>query len=151
VPTRVALKPDPLGLPRNPLAVFLLILAFFSGLLQALGISSAKSIEQALPHYIGVVWGLMLVLGSGHTLLGMYWPGLVSTGLLLKRVGMFTLTIASFFYAAVILVAFGIQGFLTAGIILGFGCACAVQFKRLNDRVKAIIDATTNPGDLGGD
>ena len=147
MPTRVALKPDPLGLPRNPLAVFLLVLTLISGLMQALGLVSTKSVEAALPHYVGVVWGWMLVLGAGHTLLGMYWPGLISTGLLLKRVGMFALTIASFFYAVTIVVAFGLQGLFTAGIILGFSLACGVQFKRLNDRVKAIIAVTKTTGE----
>lgn len=136
------LKPDPLGQPRNPLAVYLLLLALVSGAGMLAGVTTARNVEDALPHFVAATWGGLLSFGSGATLVGMYWPGAVATGLLWKRVGMFTLTIAAAVYSVVLLVAFGTAGAFQSGTIAGFGAACCVQFARIEQRVKAIIEAT---------
>jgi hypothetical protein len=141
------LKPDPLGIPRNPLAVYLLCLCFLSGLMTLLGPSASGSMEAALHPWIVLVWGASLVHGSGATLTGMFWPGDPRTGLLLKRMGMFALMVASGLYAGTMVVYQGAGGILSAGIIAGFGAACAVQYKVINDRIKAII-ILTSEGEL---
>ena len=142
-----AIRPDPLGEPRNPLAIFLLCLCLLSGLLMLGGVTTAKSVEAALPAVVARVWGTMLSFGSASTLVGMYWQGSIQAGLLAKRVGMFSLTVASLIYAIIIIVAFGLAGLLSSGIILGFSFACAVQYRRLNRRVTAIILTSKADGD----
>lgn len=136
------LKPDPLGLPRNPLAIFLLALAFFSGLLLLGGVNTAGRVEQVLPHPVLVAWGAVLTVGSGMTLLGMFWPGSVATGILCKRFGMLALTIASFVYSTVLVSLLGFAALLPAGVTVGFGWACAVQYRQINERVREIIRAS---------
>jgi hypothetical protein len=82
------LKPDPLGVPRHPLAVYLLALAAFSGASQAIGVIVAAPPQIALPPAVNFAWATMLFLGGLSSLSGMYWQGSVPTGLTLKRIGM---------------------------------------------------------------
>lgn len=140
----VLLKPDPLGLPRNPLAVYLLVLTLLSGVGTMSGLTTARSIEATLPHYVALAWGTLLSFGSLSTLVGMFWPGAIGTGLLGKRVGMFTLAVAATVYSVVILVSLGTGGILSAGIIAGFAVACAMQFVRIEQRIRAILKATSS-------
>jgi hypothetical protein len=141
-PVSPFLKPDPLGVPRNPFAVYVLVLALISGVTQAVGVTASQSIESALPNYVSQSWGGMLAFGSGITLVGMYWPGAVATGLLHKRIGMLALMVACFVYSAVVLFHYGFGRFFPAGTIFGFGCAAFVQYRAIDRRVKAIIHAT---------
>lgn len=143
----IQLKPDPLGIPRNPLAVYLLCLAFVSGLGMALGVTTSSGAEAAMPHWVSVAWGVVLVHGSGATLTGMYWPREVKDGLLFKRIGMFSLTVAAGMYSLAMIVVFGISVLFTAGIIFGFGAACAVQYHVINERIKAIM-ALSKTGEM---
>lgn len=136
------LKPDPLGYPRNPLAVYLLTLAFASGILQLAGLTTAKAVDENLPGVAKVAWAVLLVLGAGCSLVGMFWPGTVSTGLVLKRTGMFTLAVAALIYAVVILGAVGLAGLTSGGIILGFSFACWVQYRQINERVHQVLELT---------
>jgi hypothetical protein len=140
----LALKPDPLGHPRNPLAVYLLCLCFVSGLVTLFGPSASGALESALHTWVVHVWGAALVHGSGATLTGMYWPGDVRTGLLMKRMGMFSLMVAATMYSVVIVGTIGTGGILTGGIVFGFAVACAVQYKVINERIRAIIRLSQN-------
>lgn len=136
------MKADPLGEPRNPLAIYLLGLTFLSGLGTTFGVPSSGSIEAELPVYLARAWGVMLTFGSLSTLCGIFWQGDVRTGLVLKRVGMFSLMVAAFVYGTVLIVAGGLQAAYVAGIIYGFGAACAMQFRKINRRIRAIIQET---------
>lgn len=136
---RIMLKPDPLGIPRNPLAVYLLCLCFISGITTFLGASASGPMDKALPDWVTVIWGLVLIHGSGATLTGMFWPGTVAAGLLMKRIGMFSLMVAAVMYSAVLLFAYGLPMLLTSGIVLGFGVACGVQYRVISTRIQAII------------
>lgn len=136
------MKADPLGEPRNPLAIYLLVLCFISGLGILVGVSTSGSIESALPEYLAQVWGFMLAFGSSVSLAGMFWQGDPRTGLLVKRVGMLSLSIAAFIYAVVIVVAAGAAGAFVAGIVAGFSVATFAQFLRINRRIHRIIQAT---------
>lgn len=139
---RYRLKADPLGEPRNPLAVYLLALCVVSGVSLLSGVSTSGSIESELPFAAARIWGVMLTAGASSTLLGMFWQGDRRTGLLIKRTGLLTLSIAAFIYAAVILAAAGMQGAFVCGIVVGFGVATAIQFVRINRRVHQIIQAS---------
>jgi hypothetical protein len=138
---RYHLKPDPLGQPRNPLAIYLLLLAFFSGLTAMAGVAP-PSIESELPPSVGFAWALMLTMGAGAMLAGVYWPGTIQTGLSLKKIGSFALSVAAMIYAVVLLVAFGFAAFFNAGIILGFGVACYLHYRTVSKRVQEIVQAS---------
>lgn len=140
------LKPDPLGVPRNPLAVYLLLLAMVSGLLSFTATTPTRNMNEALPPYAEYLWGGALFLGSTATLVGMYWQGRITTGLLLKRIGMFALSVACFVYSLVTIVAYHERGLFTAGVVLAFGVACAIQYHALNQRVRAILHASKEAG-----
>lgn len=139
---RYRLKADPVGEPRNPLAVYLLILCCVSGLSLLGGVFTSGSIESELPFAAARIWGLMLTAGAGSTLIGMFWQGDRRTGLLIKRTGLLALSISAFIYALVIVTAAGMDGAFVGGIVLGFGVASAIQFVRINRRVHQIIKAS---------
>lgn len=136
------LKADPLGEPRNPLAVYLLVLCVVSGASLLSGLSTSGSIESELPFAAARIWGAMLTAGAGSTLLGMFWQGDRRTGLLIKRTGLLALSNAAFIYALVLIFAAGMNAAFVAGIVLGFGVATAIQFVRINRRVHQIIQAS---------
>lgn len=138
-------KGDPLGYPRNPLAVYLLALALFSGTLSLFGINTAKSIEDTLPLLPRMVWAFLLVSGSAASLVGAFWPGSIPTGLTLKRLGAFTLGVASFLYAIVLVVAFGLPGLTQAGIIAGLGVACWIHHRQIVARINQVVDLSLHP------
>jgi hypothetical protein len=133
------LKPDPLGIPRNPLAVYLLLLAFVSGLGMLLGPTTAGAVERTLPPLIANLWGGILFLGSGATLAGMFWQGDIRFGLLMKRTGMFAVGVAAIVYGMVIAVAVGLEGLFAGGITSGFGVVCFLQYLRVNRRIHEIV------------
>lgn len=136
------MKPDPIGEPRNPLAVYLLILALVSGLGLVLGEPTAGSVDATLPLWASKTWGGMLAFGAGNVLSGMYWQADPRTGLVVKRLGFLALISASTVYAMVLFVAVGLPAFLVSGIVLGFGAACLVQYMRVNRRITRIIRRT---------
>ena len=134
------LKPDPLGFPRHGLVVYLLFLCVLSGVRLLLGAPAAGSLEEALDHQIVFGWAALLTIGSGCALGGMYWPGDVRTGLLVKRLGYTALTFAATIYAIVIIGTFGREAFLIGGILLGFAYACFHTWRRINQRIREILD-----------
>lgn len=136
------MKPDPLGYPRNPLAVYLLALALFSGTLNLAGLNTTKSVQDTLPPSARLTWAALLVLGSSLSLAGLYWPGTIPTGLSLKRVGMFTLGIASALYALILVTAFGWMGLTQGGIILGLALACALHYRQITQRIAQVVELT---------
>lgn len=144
---RFTIKEDPLGVPRNPLAVYLLIICFVSGLGMATGNTTARAVEEGVDPLIGFLWGLILLLGSGVTLVGMYWPWDVRPGLLLKRTGMFCTGVAAIIYGCIVALTMGTEGLLAGGTIVGFGVACFTQFAIINRRIHSIIDVTRRGGD----
>lgn len=136
---RVQLKPDPLGFPRNPLAVYLLAVALFTGVLELVGLNTARSVEDTLPPAAQLTWAGLLTLGSGSSLVGLYWPGTIPTGLVLKQVGMFTLGVASSLYALLLVVAFGVPALTQAAITLGLALACWLHHRQIKRRVEQVI------------
>ena len=138
----MSLKPDPLGDPRNPLAIYLLCLCLLSGTLILAGFDASKSIEDSLPQFLVYVWGGTLVFGSVFALTGAYWQGDPRTGLVLKRIGYLTLAVAGLIYSLVLWWSFGLAATFPGGIVLGFSAASGIQYRRVNNRIKRIIEAT---------
>ena len=138
-----SLKGDPLGVPRNPLAIYLLTLAAVSGFLMLCGITTARGIEASLHPFIARGWGAALFFGSVATLSGAYWQGDPRTGLALKRVGYFAVMVAAFLYSMVVLFSFGFAGLFASTVVLGFGGVCLIQFRHVNKRIEQIVRQTT--------
>ena len=136
------MKPDPIGEPRNPLAVFLLTLSAISGLLLVVGVPSAGSIESQLPRAASLTWGGVLGSGSMAALLGMFWQGDRRTGLVLKRLGFLGLVVASVVYAATLLLFFGVHSLFVSTIVAGYGYACGLQYTRVSRTIHRIIAET---------
>lgn len=136
------LKPDPLGVPRNPFAVFLLCLALASGTITLLGTPASTSMEAALPELAVRTWGGTLAFGSWITLVGMYWQRDISTGLLMKRIGMLSLMIGASFYTITLLASEGIRVLFPASTVFCFGVAAFVQYRNINRRIRFIIEET---------
>lgn len=144
------LKPDPIGEPRNSLAVFLLIMSFVSGALFLVGVPSSGGIEAELPRAASLTWGAVLAFGSGCVLLGMFWQGDRRTGLLLKRTGFLALVVASGVYSATLVLLIGVRALLSASVVLGYGWACAHQWRRVNRTVIRIVRLTVRVHDGEG-
>lgn len=133
------IKPDPIGEPRNPLAVFLLALSLLSGLLIVVGVPSAGSIESQLPHWAAYTWGLVLTGGSSLVLAGMYWQGDPRTGLLMKRCGFLALVVASVVYASTLILFIGLGATFASALVVGYGFACGLQYRKINRVVRHTI------------
>lgn len=133
------LKPDPIGLPRHPLVIYLLALTFLSGLANLLGEPTAESVETQLHPDIRLMWNVILTLGATTALAGMFWPGDPRTGLLLKRFGYMALSIAALAYALVLILLVG-QGALFVGLIIGgFSVACGYATRQVNQAIRATL------------
>lgn len=132
-------KPDPLGVPRHALVVYLLGLCIISGLSNLLGEPTAGSVESTLRPEVQVTWSVILVLGGGASLVGMYWQGDPRTGLLMKRFGYMSLAIAAAAYAGVLILLVGDQARFIGGIVIGFAFACMYATWVVNKAIRATI------------
>lgn len=136
---------DPLEASRHPFETYLLLLAAVSGLPLLFGRPNSASIAATLPPPLVAGWGAMLVLGSLLALVGLYWRGRKSTGLVLERTGLVGVGGASIVYAgSVLLVAPGFTGAFAACITAGFGVACLIQARRIAARLRSAIQQMDN-------
>lgn len=135
----MTLKPDPTGTPRHPLVVYLLSLALVSGVAQALGRTTARSVEDGLPPSVRLTWALILAGGSGLALAGMFWQGDPRTGLVLKRSGYLALASAAAIYSLVLLGTIGLAAALIGLTVAGFAAACAVAAWRIDRLIRLIV------------
>jgi len=133
------LKPDPLGVPRDPLAVFLLVLALISGLGFIFDEPSSGSLERSLPHWGQITWGVMLTFGATLSLAGMFWPWQQRDGLLVKRVGMAALAISAMVYAVAIWIQFGWTAALPGALAFFFGYACFLRYRIINRAIHVLM------------
>ena len=133
------LKPDPLGIPRDPLAIYLLCIAAFSGVSNLLGFTTSGSIDSELPPFARHMWGAMLLLGSGSVLAGMFWQGDRRTGLVVKRFGFASLFFASLIWTVVLIMS-AWNAATVAGLTVGFAAACAYRWHQVNRAIGAIVE-----------
>jgi hypothetical protein len=135
---------DPFRAGRHPFQRYLLALAVVGSLPILLGKPTAGSIEALLPPAIVLGWGLLLLVGCGIALVGVFWPlrepitpKSFVTALFLERLGLALVWPTALVYAAIIVILTGVSGLLAAAIVAGFGWAsrrrmkdCARMFQR---------------------
>ena len=132
-------KPDPMGDPRNPFHVFLLVVLVINGMSIATGPVTSVAIEAM--NDLGVrAFGLLLLAGAGCVLVGMYWPGDRRTGLLVKKVGYLGLGASTFVYGcAVLYTTHNPGGYLAASVAVALAGICFWTVRRINKRVNKHI------------
>ena len=133
------MKPDPLGVPRHPLVVYLLGLCVVSGLAIVVGGTAAGSLQAQLDPVAQYAWAGILAAGSSCTLAGMYWPADPRTGLLLKRWGYTALAIAAAIYSLVLWGTFGPAAFLIGATVAGFAVACGLTARDVNRAIRTTL------------
>lgn len=131
--------PDPLGVPRNPFHVFLLVICLLNGGVLASGVSTSLSLEAGLVPLFERLYGLILFIGAGAVLAGMFWPADPRSGLLLKRAGYLALGISATIFGIVGVVRFGLVGLLSASVAIAFGAICFWYVWRVERFVRASL------------
>lgn len=115
--------------PADPRAVFILALSVFSGA-TALALEAAPdSLHYALPHWAVITWGVLLVVGSVVTLLGMAFQSL--NGIIIEQIGSVTVGVTAIFYAAIAIKVHGADALQGVGIVGAWGLACLVRWRQL--------------------
>lgn len=115
--------------PADPRAIFILALSVFSGA-TALALQAApQSLEALLPRWAVVAWGVLLVVGSATTLLGMAFQTI--NGIVTEQVGSVMVAATTIFYSTVAIWFAGPDVLSSVGIILAWGVACLVRWMQL--------------------
>lgn len=135
-------KPDPMGEPRNPFQVFLLLVSLLNGTASLFGSYGAGSVAQYASNINLFIWGFLLFIGSLATLMGMYWLGDKRDGLLVKRMGLVALASPTLIYGIILLMSSDGHARYAGMIMMGFTLAAAIQAHRVNSHIKAIIQLT---------
>lgn len=91
----------PLGARSRPLAMFLMSLCLVSGVPALLGIPPSDSVQALLPEWFIRIWGLCLLTGAGAFFKATFREANVS----LEKYALRVLSIASVFYAIVVILA----------------------------------------------
>lgn len=115
--------------PADPRALFILVLSVFSGITAFALRAAPRSLEEVMPHWAVMTWGILLSLGSLLALAGMAKQTL--NGILLEQVGSVVVAAATIFYAGIALYVTGLHAAQTAGIILAWGLSCLVRWVQL--------------------
>ena len=138
------MKPDPLGVPRNPFHVFLFIIVLLNGLAFSFGVSTSAALNGELSTESLRLYGLLLGGGAALVLLGMFWPGDPRGGLVTKRTGYFGIGAATLIYSIAVWEAVRTpESGLAASVAFTFGCMCFWQVHQINKRVKWIIQVSS--------
>lgn len=147
---KIRLGADPMG-ERNPFQVYMLLLSLLSGFTTLLADVPATtgSIEYYLNRWEEIVWATLLILGSASTLVGMFWYGTERDALLVKRLGLTTLSVPLAVYAFVLVGRFGWSSLSIALAILGFAGAAFVQAWRVNKAINRAIQEFKEDGHNG--
>lgn len=94
---------DPLRAGRHPFQTYMLMLCIVSGLPYLFGEATAEAVEQHLPVYLALAWGLSLLFGALLALLGSYWTRSIADALTMERVGLSITGGAALVYALLVL------------------------------------------------
>lgn len=115
--------------PADPRAVFLLVLSVFTGL-TALAVDAApQTLNSVLPHWAVLLWGILLVVGSVVTLVGMAYQSV--NGVVLEQIGSVAVGVTTVYYSILALWVAGVDAAQPVGIILAWGVACLIRWVQL--------------------
>lgn len=132
-----------MGEPRNAFHVLWLAVACLVGSATLVhgGRPHGDDVIGDLPLPVQVAWGALMMLGGIAALLGMFWPGDIRTGLVLKRLGYMALLVST---AAFCLDAafVGRVELLAAGVSAGFMLACAERVVRVEQVIRSAVRAS---------
>lgn len=141
----------------NPFELFLLIAAFISGVVYALGIPTPNSVNLVLPGVAQKVWAANILLGAGLALFGGLWHRKLQRGLVMYQFGYALVGTASLVYAIALFLLFGTQATNTALTNMAFAFAVTVRviqiqrFFSISDRlVRAHIENVRKEADDAG-
>lgn len=123
-PMRAISYADPLRAGRHPFQTFMLALCVASGIPLLFGRSNAGSINELLPSWLAVAWGVSLTVGAAVGLAGSYWRGSYANALTAERVGLILVGTAALIYGSLIFVFAGFTGAVAGCVTFGFGASC---------------------------
>lgn len=127
--------------PADPRAVFVLVASVFSALTALLLEVAPGSLENVLPRWAVIVWGVLLGLGSMLTILGMARQTL--NGIITEQIGSVMVGVGATYYSVIILMK-SPEAIQSIGIILAWGVACFIRWGQL----QALIMSSRRAGDL---
>lgn len=125
---------------RSPFQLYLLGLITVSGLAIATGISD-NPIIRAMGSPYDILWGASLFVGGFLSLLGIYWPREVFTGMLIERSGLVALGGASLIWSVLVVYRVQTDGLFSALLTFALFLACLAQWKWIDKNVNKVIKA----------
>lgn len=128
--------------PADPRAIFILILCVTVGLPLLFLRVKPGSLEELLPSWAVLLWGLSLILGAVVTLSGMarQTPG----GIITEQVGSIITAFATLIYGVGVVGTAGSTGAWGACIVFGFGVSCFFRWLQLEALIHSqqeVVDA----------
>lgn len=112
--------------PANPFEAGLLVVCTIQGLWVLIGLAQPSSIQLSLGPGLRFVWALLLFVGGGASILGLWWPYDPVDGVLIKRVGLLAAAGGTLAYGLA-LVFIGPAGYIAALYNVGFAVVCVVR------------------------
>lgn len=120
--------------PADPRAVFILALSVFSGLTAlAIGDNGPASLQDSLPAWAVIGWGVLLTLGSAVTLAGMAFHSV--NGIITEQIGSVIVAATTIFYSGVAFYELGFAALQAVGIILAWGLSCGLRWFQLQSLI----------------
>lgn len=112
--------------PPNPFEAGLLIVCLVQGASVVLGFAQPNSIQESLGPILRFVWALLLFVGGGAAVIGLWWPWDPIDGVLIKRVGLLAAAGGTLAYGLA-LAFLGPVGFIAAAYNIGFAVVCLIR------------------------
>lgn len=118
---------DPLGPPparKHPDTVFLLSLCLLAGLGQLLTGDRPSTVTEAVPPWVGTMWGAFLTLGAIICVVAAFWRGTMRDGLMVELLGRLVFAPPALAYGGLIAATTpGTIGWAAAAPYLGFAAS----------------------------
>lgn len=115
--------------PADPRAVFMLALSVFGGLTALLLQAAPESLEELIPRWGVIIWGVTLTLGSALALIGMAFNNI--NGIISEQIGSMCVSATTVFYSILAFMVVGPSALQNVGIILAWGLACGLRYLQL--------------------
>jgi len=125
--------------PIDPRATFVLVLSVMSGVSSLIVAETPESLRAAMPDWVVLIWGALLVIGSATAVIGMAFRGV--GGVITEQIGNMTVAATTLFYATMVLVIIGASAIFPAGIIGAWGAACFIRWVQLQLLIEAAYKA----------